>query len=53
MGVMFKSSAEQQMFLSIILRLADYSGFVRVDGIEIQNISLQKLREKIFVIPQV
>ena len=53
MGVMFKSAAEQRLFLSMIVRMADYSGFIRIDGIEVQNIGLQKLREKIFVISQV
>ncbi|XP_025086729.1 multidrug resistance-associated protein 4-like [Pomacea canaliculata] len=50
MGVMFKSAAEQRLFLSVLMRLVDYSGFIRIDGIEIQNISFQKLREKIFII---
>ncbi|XP_070197217.1 ATP-binding cassette sub-family C member 4-like isoform X2 [Littorina saxatilis] len=52
MGIMFKSAAEQRLFLSMLQRMADYSGFIRIDGIEIQNINLQKLREKIFVISQ-
>lgn len=53
MGVMFKSAAEQRLFLSVLMRLVDYSGFIRIDGIEIQNISFQKLREKIFIISHV
>ncbi|KAL8559581.1 hypothetical protein ACOMHN_018744 [Nucella lapillus] len=52
MGVMFKSAAEQRQFLSVLVRMADYTGFIRIDGLELQTLSLQRLREKVFVIPQ-
>ncbi|XP_076446071.1 ATP-binding cassette sub-family C member 4-like isoform X2 [Babylonia areolata] len=52
MGVMFKSAAEQRLFLSMLLRMTDYKGFIRIDGIELHGIGFQRLREKIFVIPQ-
>ncbi|ESO93670.1 hypothetical protein LOTGIDRAFT_105125, partial [Lottia gigantea] len=52
MGMLFKSAAEQRAFICILYRMIDYLGVVRIDGIDIQNISLPRLRDKIAVIPQ-
>ncbi|XP_067664014.1 ATP-binding cassette sub-family C member 4-like isoform X1 [Haliotis asinina] len=52
MGIMFKTAAEQKAFMSVLFRLHDYVGVVRIDGIDIVNVSLQRLRDKIAVIQQ-
>ena len=36
--------------VSVILRLKEYSGCVRIDGVDIQDIGLQDLRERITVV---
>lgn len=50
---MFMNAAEQQNFLSVLCRLSDYSGMVRLDGVDISTVSLQQLRQSMAVIPKV
>ena len=40
-------------FVSAILRLLEPTGVVRIDGIDICELGLQDLREKISVVPHV
>ncbi|XP_055958974.1 ATP-binding cassette sub-family C member 4 isoform X3 [Patella vulgata] len=51
-GLLFKSAAEQQAFINVLFRMIDYLGVVRIDGVDIQNIALPRLRDKIAIIPQ-
>ncbi|XP_064609723.1 ATP-binding cassette sub-family C member 4-like [Liolophura sinensis] len=52
MGIMFMNAAEQQSFLSVLCRLSDYSGMVRLDGVDSATVSLQRLRQCMAVIPK-
>ncbi|XP_013385464.1 multidrug resistance-associated protein 4 [Lingula anatina] len=51
-GIVGKAGAGKKTFLSALLGLVPSSGTIRIDGINIHEIPLPKLRESIAVIPE-
>ncbi|CAG5119512.1 unnamed protein product, partial [Candidula unifasciata] len=51
-GIIFSTTSEQRAFISMLFRLTDFMGVIRVDGVDIQTIPKNKLRDKIAYVPQ-
>ncbi|CAL1530874.1 unnamed protein product [Lymnaea stagnalis] len=52
MGMIFSTASEQRAFLSMLFRLTDYVGVVRIDGVDILTIQKNRLRDKVTYISQ-
>ena len=53
MGIIGKPEESKAALMDCILRFHDFSGIVRIDGVNIADVGLQHLRENLSVIPQV
>ncbi|KAI8798989.1 multidrug resistance-associated protein 4 [Biomphalaria glabrata] len=52
MGMIFCTASEQRAFLSMLFRLTDYVGVVRIDGLDTLTLQKNKLRDKLMYISQ-
>ena len=52
-GILGQPECSKQGFVSVILRLVEHTGTIRIDGMDVSEIGLRDLREKISVVPQV
>lgn len=51
-GIVGRTGAGKSSIIQAIFRLAQNDGIIRIDGIDISNISLECLRKRISIIPQ-
>ena len=50
-GILSVQPESKHSILSLLLRTSDFQGVVRIDGVDINELRLQDLRESIAVIP--
>lgn len=51
--MIFGTASEQRAFLSMLFRLTEFEGVVRIDGVDILKVQKDKLRDKVAYISQV
>ena len=52
-GIVGRTGAGKSSLISMLLRLGEMNGTVKIDGYDISKLKLKKLRTSISVIPQV
>ena len=52
-GIVGRTGAGKSSLISMLLRLGEMNGTVKIDGYDISKLKLKKLRKSISVIPQV
>jgi len=51
-GIAGRTGSGKTSVISTLLRLYEYSGSIRIDGVDIKSVPLQHLRKQIAVVPQ-